>query len=87
MPAQVDVKRWEMRRTLSVWEMHTRDCPTCRKAHDDAEATAKILLLMAILSAAAGYMPAAFSLVLHAEFSRQVAKWFEEYHVNFDNHK
>ena len=29
-----DVRRWRARHKISVWEMHTRDCPTCRRAHD-----------------------------------------------------
>ena len=84
MPAQMDVKRWEMRRTLSVWEMHTRDCPTCRRAHDDAEATAKVLLAASVAAAASGQLAAAVTLLMTSEISRRTALWFETEDVKFD---
>ena len=84
MPATEDVKRWKVRRHLSVWEMHTRDCPTCRRAHDDAAATAKVLLAVSLAAAAGGLSTAALALLLTSEVSRQTALWFEEYDVKFD---
>ena len=84
MPASDDVKRWKVRRELSVWEMHTRDCPTCRRAHDDSAATAKVLLAFSIAAAASGLLPAALALLLNSEISRQTSRWFETYDVKFD---
>jgi hypothetical protein len=77
------VRRWRVRRHLSVWEMHTRDCPTCRRAHDDAEFTAKALLGVSAVAAAAGHVPAAISLLGTAELSRATANWFETFEVRF----
>ncbi len=84
MPAEGDVKRWKVRRHLSVWEMHTRDCPTCRRAHDDASATAKALLVFSLAAAASAQMPVAITLLMTSELSRQTALWFERYDVKFD---
>lgn len=84
MPAENDVKRWKVRRQLSVWEMHTRDCPTCRRAHDDAAATAKALLVFSLAAAASAQLPAALSLLVTSELSRQTSLWFESYDVKFD---
>jgi len=83
-PARDDVKRWQPRHQLSVWEMHTRDCPTCRRAHDDAKATAKVLLVASVAAAASGQLPTALALVAHAELSRAVSRWFEVFDVRFD---
>jgi len=84
MPDYQDVKRWETRRRLSVWEMHVRDCPTCRRAHDDAAATSKVLLAISLAAAASAQLPSAIALLLTSEISRQTALWFEEYDVRFD---
>jgi hypothetical protein len=83
-PARDEVRRWEVRRRLSVWEMHTRDCPTCRRAHADSAATAKVLLGVSAAAAAAGHLPASLSLLLISEFSRQTSRWFEEFDVRFE---
>ena len=84
MPVKDEVKQWRHRKRLSVWKMHVRDCPTCRRAHDDAEATAKVLLAMSLAAAASGQLPAAIALFLNAEVSRQTALWFEYYDVKFE---
>ena len=72
------------RHKISVWEMHTRDCPTCRRAHDDAEATAKVLLVAAAAAAASGELAAAVTLLMTSELSRRTALWFETEDVKFD---
>ena len=79
-----DVRRWRARHKISVWEMHTRDCPTCRRAHDDAEATAKVLLVAAAAAAASGELAAAVTLLMTSELSRRTALWFETEDVKFD---
>ena len=84
MPVKDEGKQWRHRKRLSVWKMHVRDCPTCRRAHDDAEATAKVLLAMSLAAAASGQLPAAIALFLNAEVSRQTALWFEYYDVKFE---
>ena len=78
------VRRWKIRRELSVWEMHTRDCPTCRRAHDDSAATAKVLLMVSLAAAASGQMLTAVALLMTSELSRQTSLWFETFHVKFD---
>ena len=84
-PLQRDeVRRWEPRRHISVWEMHTRDCPTCRRAHDDAQFTSKVLLGVSTAAAAAGNLPAAISMLGVAELSRGTAHWFRNFDVRFD---
>ena len=64
--------------------MHTRDCPTCRRAHDDAEATAKVLLAASVAAAASGQLAAAVTLLMTSEISRRTALWFEYEDVKFD---
>jgi hypothetical protein len=83
-PVHDDVKRWSVRHRLSVWEMHTRDCPTCRRAHADSAATAKALLAISVAAAASGQVPAAITLFMTSEISRQTSLWFEHFDVKFD---
>ena len=64
--------------------MHTRDCPTCRRAYEDSKATAKVLLVVSVAAAASGQLPTALALVAHAELSRAVSRWFEVFDVRFD---
>jgi len=82
-PSRADVRQWEPRQELSVWHMHTRDCPSCRRAHSDAKATAKVLLLVGVAAAATNHVDAAVWLLVVAEMSRGVSRWFETFHVQF----
>ena len=86
-PAREDVKRWAVRDRLSVWEMHVKHCPTCRRAHDDAAFTAKVLLGFSAAAAASGQLAPALALAATSEASRVTSEWFETFDVNFDNHR
>ena len=59
-------------------------CPTCRRAHNDSAATAKVLLMVSLAAAASGQMLTAVALLMTSELSRQTSLWFETFHVKFD---
>ena len=51
----------------SLWvKARRRDymCPTCRRAHDDSAATAKVLLMVSLAAAASGQMLTAVALLM-----------------------
>ena len=82
-PSRDAVRDWTPRRSVSVWHMHTRDCPTCRRAHRDAKATSRGMLVVGLAFAASGHVALSLACLAHAEFSRGIERWFEEFDVDF----
>ena len=56
----------------------------CRRAHDDAKATGKVLLGFSLAAAASSQMPTALALLMVSELSRLTSLWFENFDVKFD---
>jgi hypothetical protein len=82
-PARGAVREWRPRAQLSVWEMHTRDCPTCRRAHADAQAAGTVLLGASVAAAAAGHVGVALALAALSEACRAAVRWLEVFDVDF----